>query len=333
MSLSAAASSVTRVVVTRRLPAAVLSAIQSRPSTVVLMHDSDEPIPAPLLKEWVSQDGGAHALLCLLSDKVDKNLIDSAKGSLKVVSTMSVGYSHIDVAAAKAAGVRIGYTPGVLTDATADLVLALTLATCRRIVEAAGAVKSGEWSSWKPFWMTGKDLARARVGIIGMGRIGEAVARRLRGFGCDIVYTGKSGPKAETDAALGTTFVDMPTLLSTCDVIIVICALTAETKGMIDAAAFAAMKKDVVFINASRGEVVVQEDLVAALQTRPQMRVGLDVTTPEPLPVDSPLLSMPNCTVLPHIGSASEACRLTMAQLTVANALAALDGQNMPAEV
>jgi glyoxylate/hydroxypyruvate reductase len=328
-----AASAVSRIVVTRRLPASVLNVLRARPATSVIVHDSDEPMPAEALREAVSKDGGAHALICLLSDKVDRALLESARGSLRAVATMSVGYNHVDVSTCRELGVRVGYTPGVLTEATADLVLALTLATCRRIVEASRAVVTGEWSSWKPFWMTGKDLANARVGIIGMGRIGEAVARRLKGFNCDVTYTGRSGPKPDMDAALGARWVDLNTLLAESDVVIAVCALTSETRGMLTYDALKRMKEDGVFVNASRGEVVDQDGLVRLLRERPRMRAGLDVTTPEPLPTDSPLLSLPNAVVLPHIGSASEGCRMAMAEMTVQNVLAGLDGADMPAEV
>jgi lactate dehydrogenase-like 2-hydroxyacid dehydrogenase len=330
-------SSISRIIVTRRLPASVLRPLYARPSTHVVLHDSDEPMPNALLREAVAAEGGADGIICLLSDKIDRELMESTKGRLKCVATMSVGHSHIDLAAARALGVRVGYTPGVLTDATADLTLALTLATCRRIVEASAAVRTGEWSSWKPFWMTGKDVAGARVGIVGMGRIGEAIARRFSGFGCTLLYTGRSGPKPEVDTALGTAWLPLPELLATSDIVVVICALTDSTRNLIDEAALRSMKPDAVLINASRGEVVDQDALARVLAERPQFRVGLDVTTPEPLPLASPLLALPNCLVLPHIGSASEACRMKMAEMTVQNVMVGAgwgaEGEAMPAEV
>jgi len=173
------------------------------------------------------------------------------------------------------------------------------------------------------------------VGIIGMGRIGQAVARRLRGFDCEVVYDGRSGPKPEVDAALGTAHVPRDELLRTCDFVILLCALTPETRGLIGAAELAALKPDAVLVNAARGEVVDQDALVAALEARPGLRAGLDVTTPEPLPPGHALLTRfgGRVTVTPHIGSASEACREAMAGLTVDNALAGLAGGAMPAEV
>jgi glyoxylate reductase len=181
--------------------------------------------------------------------------------------------------------------------------------------------------------MTGKDLHHATVGIVGLGRIGEAVARRLRGFGCSIQYTGRSGPKADLDPSLGAQFADMDTLLRTSDFVILLCALTEETRGLMNAARLRAMRPDAVLINAGRGELVEQADLATVLRERPTMRAGLDVTTPEPLPVDSPLLTLPNCVVLPHIGSASEATRLDMAAISIQHALDGLDGRPLRFEV
>jgi len=321
------------VVVTRRLPAAFLEPLRARARTRLVVHDSeDPPTPAELraLCAAGGGGGGAAALLCTLSDTVDAAAVAACGGRLRVVSTMSAGVSHCDLGALRAAGARLGNTPGVLTDATADLVVALALATARRLVEAAAAVRSGEWSSWRPYWMCGKDLARARCGIIGMGRIGEAVARRLRGFDCEVIYDGRSGAKPEVDLRLGTRWAPRAELLATADFVIVLCALTPETRGMIGAAELRAMKEDSVFINASRGEVVRQDELVQVLRERPRMRAGLDVCSPEPLPRNHPLLAEEGLAarvlVLPHVGSASEACRAEMTRIAVANALAALDG-------
>ena len=317
------------VVVTRRLPAAALAPLRARAATRVVEHDSDDPPTAAELRALLASGGGASALLCTLSDGVDAAAVAACGGRLRVVSTMSAGVSHCDLGALRAAGVRLGNTPGVLTDSTADLVLALALGVARRVVEAAAAVRSGEWSSWRPYWMTGKDLARSRCGIIGMGRIGEAVARRLRGFDCEVIYDGRSGAKPEVDARLGTRWAPRDKLLATSDFVFVLCALTPETRGMIGAAQLRAMREDAVFVNASRGETVVQDELVQVLRERPRMRAGLDVCSPEPLPPDHPLLAAdlaPRVLVLPHIGSASEACRAEMTAISVRNALAGLDG-------
>lgn len=324
------------IVVTRRLPAPFLARLAAVPNAALVVHDSDAPPSPAELERLVGARGGATALLCTLSDAVGAGVLAAARGRLRVVSSLSVGYSHVDVAALRAAGARLGNTPGVLTDATADLVLALTLAAARRVVEAAAAVRSGAWNAWTPFWMTGKDLSRARVGIIGMGRIGEAVAQRLRGFACEVVYDGRSGAKPEVDARLGTRWVARDELLASSDFVIVLCALTPETRGMIGRAQLERMREDAVFVNASRGEVVVQEDLVAVLRARPRMRAGLDVCSPEPLPLDHALLApdlAAQVTLLPHIGSASDACREAMCDIAVRNVVSALAGEPMAAEV
>jgi glyoxylate/hydroxypyruvate reductase len=319
------------VIVTRRLPAASLEPLRLRARTRLVVHDSEEPPTPAELRALCAAGGGAAALLCTLSDAVDAAAVAACGGRLRVVSTMSAGVSHCDLGALRAAGARLGNTPGVLTDATADLVIALSLAVARRVVEAAAAVRSGEWSSWRPYWMCGKDLSRARCGIIGMGRIGEAVARRLRGFDCEVLYDGRSGAKPAVDARLGTRWAPRAELLATADFVIVLCALTPETRGMIGAAELRLMKEDAVLVNASRGEVVVQDELVQVLRERPRMRAGLDVCSPEPLPRDHPLLVEEGLAarvlVLPHIGSASDACRAEMTRIAVSNALAALDSR------
>jgi len=270
----------------------------------------------------------------MLSDKIDTEVLDAAGPSLKCVSTMSVGYSNISVDECSLREIRVGHTPGVLTDATADLALALTLATCRLIPEAAAAVRSGDWKSWKPFWMCGVDVHHKRVGIVGLGRIGSAIAKRFQGFGCSIVYTGKSGPKPQEEAALGggVTWLPLPELLSSCDIVVLVIPLTKDTHGLIAAKELSLLKDGAVLINVARGEVVVQEDLVAALKGRPTLRAGLDVTVPEPLPPSHALLSLPNCLVLPHIGSASNDCRMKMGELSIANVLCGVEGVDMPCE-
>ena len=326
------AAAMVRVVVTRRLPASAMALFAAHPSVHPLVWDSDEPIPPATLREYVGRDGGAHALVCLLGDAVTADVL-AASPLLRGVATMSVGYNHVDVRAAVAAGVRVGYTPGVLTEATADLVLALTLATARHIVPAAAAVRSGGWTSWKPMWLTGKELSGSTVGVIGLGRIGQAVARRLRGFGCKLLYSGASGPKPKVDAELGCEWRPLDALLAESDFVIAVCALTPATTGLLTHAKFSLMKPDAVFINASRGETVVQADLARILRERPAMSAGLDVTSPEPLPLDSELLALDNCLVLPHIGSASTVCRTEMASISVENALAAALGRPMPYEV
>lgn len=249
---------------------------------------------------------------------------------LKVVATMSAGYNHIDVDQCNASGVAVGYTPDVLSETTADLAVALALSAARRMVEAADAVKAGKWTSWKPMWLTGKDVFGSTVGIVGLGSIGAAIARRLKGFGCTLQYTGGSGPKPSVADPLGATHTDLDTLLSTSDFVILSCALTPATRHLIDEAALGKMKSDAVLVNIARGEVVDQDALVKVLQEGGIYAAGLDVTTPEPLDAGHPLLSLPNAVVLPHIGSASHDTRMLIANMAADNIIAGVAGQALP---
>lgn len=312
------------VVVTRRIPAAALAHIEA--SCLVRYWDQDDPIPRTTLLDWVQT---ADGLYCLLTEQIDTELLDAAGPSLAVVSTMSVGYDHIDVDACRARNIHIGNTPGVLTDTTADLAVALLLATARRLPEAVEAVKSGAWTTWKPQWMTGPDLFGSTVGIVGLGRIGAAFARRLSGFDCRLLYT---GPRAKPDVAtpLGAEFVDMDTLLHESDFVAIHCPLTPATHHLLDGAAFAKMKSTSILINTSRGGTVDQDALYQALVTGEIAAAGLDVTMPEPLPSDHPLLTLPNCVILPHIGSASIATRAKMAMMAAENVVAGVCGQTLP---
>lgn len=321
------------VLVTRELPPELLAPLRARCD--VDMHASPEPMPRAALLAAAARRPAA--ILCTLSDRIDAEVLSACGPGLAGVATMSAGVNHVDVAWCARHRVRVGYTPGVLSEATADLVVALALLACRRLVQgvdAARGERGREWGSWQPFGHCGRDLHGAHVGIVGAGRIGTAVARRLRGFGCAISYTGPSGPKPDFDAEFGATWRELDALLAACDVVVLICALTPATAGLLDARRLRLMRPDAVLVNASRGEVVVQDALVAVLRERPGFSAGLDVTTPEPLPLDSELLRLPNCTVLPHLGSATVATRTEMARVTVANVLAALDGaEALPLEV
>lgn len=290
-----------------------------------------EEVPVPreeLLKNIKGKDG----LFCILTDKVDREILDSAGSNLKVVATMSAGFDHLDVGELKQRGIKIGYTPDILTDSTAELTVALLLATSRRLIEASQEVYNGGWKAWAPVWMCGPSLSNSTVGIVGFGRIGQAIARRLKPFNVStFLYHGRSDKKEA--AEVGAVRVPFDELLSKSDFIIVACALTPETKEMFNEAAFKKMKPNAIFVNTSRGGVVNQDDLISALQNKTILAAGLDVMTPEPLPLDSPLLKLKNCVLLPHIGSASIETRIEMAILTANNILAALNGKNMPAEL
>ncbi|RZC42397.1 glyoxylate reductase/hydroxypyruvate reductase [Asbolus verrucosus] len=287
-----------------------------------------DPVPRDeLLKNIPNKD----ALFCLLTDKIDKEVLDKAN-KLKVISTMSVGYDHLDVGEIKKRNIKIGYTPNILTDATAELTIALLLATSRRLLEASEEARKGGWQAWSPFWMCGPGLGGATVGIVGFGRIGQEVAKRIKPFNTkQILYFNRSVRKEAN--AIGALKVDLDELLTNSDFVIVCCALTSETKGIFNDEAFRKMKKSAVFINTSRGAVVDQDALVRALTNDEIWGAGLDVMTPEPLPLDHPLFKLKNCVILPHIGSACIATRNEMALLTAGNILAALEGKKMPAEL
>ncbi len=249
-----------------------------------------------------------------------------------MVSTSSAGFEHVDLQQLKERNIRLGHTPGVLTDATAELAVTLLLCTSRRLMESWQYIKSNTKIDWSPLWMCGRGLTGSIVGIIGFGRIGQAVGQRLKPFGVRrILYCGHN-PK-EGANILSAEFVSQDELLQQSDFIIVCCNLTQETRGMINREAFQKMKKTATFVNISRGAVVNQDDLVEALQSGSIGAAGLDVTTPEPLPVDHPLLNMTNCVVLPHVGSATIETREAMLELSAKNLLAGLEGKPMPAEV
>lgn len=320
-----------RVVVTRRVPAPAMDLLRDEKANLELdIWDSDEQMPESELIARLSK--GTDALYCVLTDRITPEVLDAAGDRLKIVSTMSVGYNHIDVAECKRRGIPVGNTPDVLTETTADTTVGLVLAACRRFKEATASVENGTWGTWSPLGMCGVDVHSSTVGIIGLGRIGAAVARRLRAFNCNIIYSGRA-PKPDIADPLEAKFVSEDELLGTADIVIPLCPLNANTHGMFDKEKFGKMKKSAVFVNAARGELVNQEDLYTALTEGQIFAAGLDVTTPEPLPTDSPLITCPNCFILPHIGSASEGTRIGMATLASKNLLAAYFGNPMPSEV
>lgn len=279
-----------------------------------------EAVPAARLPEVVG-------LFSLLTLRIDAALLDRLP-NLRVVSNMAVGFDNVDVAACAARGIPVGNTPGVLTDATADLTLALLLAAARRLDQAARDAREGRWHTWTPDGWLGVELRGTTLGIVGLGKIGFAVAERARGFGMRIVYAARSQhPEA---AQLDAVRLSFDELLASSDFVSLHVPLTEATKHMIDAAALAKIKRGAILINTARGGVVDQDAVIAALRDGTLRAAALDVTTPEPLPVDHPLFSTPNCLVLPHIGSATETTRRRMAELACANLLAGIRGQPLP---
>jgi len=311
------------VFVTRRIPEAGMALLRN--ACEIEAWDSDDVVPRDVL---IRGSRGADALLCLLTDRVDGELLEAAP-RLKIVSTMSVGYDNVDVAACTRRGIPVGNTPGVLTETTADLAWALLLASARRVVEGADYVRVGRWTTWGPLLMLGPDVHGATLGIIGMGRIGAAVARRARGFGMRILYHDPR-PNGEAERETGAIPVPLDELLRESDFVSIHATLDPSNRGMIGAEALARMKPTAVLVNVARGPIVDPRALHDALVNRRIFAAALDVTDPEPMPADHPLLALPNCLVVPHIGSASIATRARMSVLAAENILAGLAGRRLP---
>ncbi|XP_011449387.3 glyoxylate reductase/hydroxypyruvate reductase [Magallana gigas] len=276
---------------------------------------------------------GVEGILCHPPDKVDKEVLDIAGKSLKSVSTMSVGLEHIDLTECKARGISVGYTPGVLTDATAETTVSLLLATSRRLKEAFSAVVDGGWGTWENgLYLCGKTLLESTVGIVGLGRIGLAVAKRLQPFGVQkFLYSGNT--KKEWASEINAEFVSFERLLGESDFVIACCSMNKDNMGLFNKSAFSKMKNNAIFINTSRGVLVNQEDLYDALKSGTILAAGLDVTSPEPLPREHPLHTLKNCVITPHIGSATVYARNAMAELAAKNLIAGLKGKRLPSPV
>jgi glyoxylate reductase len=301
-----------KVLITRRLPGAA-------PERLAAQHEVEvwpEPLPPPpdeLRRRAAEVDG----LLSMLTDPVDEELLDGAP-RLRAISNYAVGVDNVDLAAATRRGIPVGNTPDVLTESTADLALALMLAAGRRLVEGDAFVRRGDWRTWDPRLLLGRDLHGTTVGIVGFGRIGRAVARRLEGFECELLHTSRGGGVA------------LDELLERADFVSVHTPLTPETRGLIGDAEFTRMKPTAYLVNTSRGPVVDSAALARALHGGAIAGAALDVTDPEPLPGDHPLLEAPNLTVLPHVASATHATRERMSEIAVDNLLAGLAARRMP---
>lgn len=316
-----------KVFVTRQLPSVGLDLILSQTDAEV--WPGDLPPPYETLREKVAQCQG---LVSLLTDRIDAALLDSAP-LLKVVSNYAVGFNNIDVPAATQRGICVGNTPGVLTEATADMAFCLLLAAARRLVEGHDYGRSGKWKTWEPLGHLGQDLQGKTLGIIGMGRIGQALARRCRlGWQMQVLYHDVQ-PNPAAEAELGAKKVDLDTLLTQADFVSVHTDLNDTTRGLFHLGTFRKMKPSAVFVNTARGPIVVEKDLLQALRTGVIFAAGLDVTDPEPPEPGSPLYSVPNLIVAPHIASATVGTRNAMADICARNLLAGLQGQELPAWV
>jgi glyoxylate reductase len=313
-----------KVFVTRVIPAAGLDRVKSACDAEVWTDPL--PPPAAVLREKAKNCDG---LLSLLTDKIDAAFMDACP-KLRVISNYAVGFNNIDIAAATERGIRVGNTPGVLTDATADIAFALLISAARRVVEGHAYTLSGAWKTWEPMGHIGQDMAGKTLGIVGMGRIGFALAQRCKGgWGMDVVYNDLHRNE-EAERVLGARRVDLDVLLAESDFVSVHANLTEGTHGMFDAAAFRKMKRTAVFVNTARGPLVKEKDLHDALKDGVIFAAGLDVTDPEPPRMDNPLLKLPNCVIAPHIASATVATRTAMANIAADNLIAGVDGRKLP---
>jgi len=316
-----------KVFVTRRIPDAGLNRIREHCEAEIW----PEPLPPPydVLRSKV---GVCDGLVSLLTDRIDAGLLDAAP-RLKVVSNFAVGFNNIDVPAATARGIAVGNTPGVLTDATADMAFCLMIAAARRVVEGHQYTLSGQWKTWEPLGHLGQDLAGRVLGVVGMGRIGYALARRCRlGWDMQVLYCDvMRSEKAEKD--LQARQVDFDTLLRESDFVSIHTDLNEKTRGMFGPEQFKKMKRTAVLINSARGPLVNQQALAEALKKGTIFAAGLDVTDPEPPSPDDPLLKLPNVVVAPHIASATVGTRNAMAQICADNLVAGVSGQKLPAWV
>ena len=308
-----------RYVVTGELPEGARSRF---PPGTSFEFPGPEPADRATLLEQLQ---GAEGLLCMLIDQVDRALLD-ASPHLRVISQMAAGVDNIDVAACTARGIPVGHTPDVLTETTADTAMALLLASLRRIPEGQDLVRTGQWRQWSLDLLTGDDLHGSTVGIVGLGRIGEAIARRMRGFGVRLLYTGPRR-KAALESALRIGYRTLEDLLAESDHVILSASLNDSTRRLIDGAALEAMRPGATLVNIARGGLVDHDALAKALASGRIGRAALDVTDPEPIPTDHPLVALPNCIVIPHLGSASVRTRLAMGTRAVENLVAGLDGQ------
>ncbi|MEK5337951.1 D-glycerate dehydrogenase [Bacillus sp. FSL M8-0166] len=301
------------VYITRKLDEASLTPLKEV-AHVEMWPSEDEPCPR---EELETQAAKADALLTMLSDQIDETLLSKAP-NVKVVANLAVGYDNIDLEASKKRGITVCHTPDVLTESTADLAFALLMASARRIVEASDWIKDGNWTGWGPLLLAGADVHHKTLGIVGMGSIGIALAKRAKGFNMNVLYHNRSR-KPEAEAQLGVTYAAFEELLKQSDFIVCLTPLTPETKDMFNEKAFDLMKNSAYFINVSRGQTVDEDALYEAVTTGKIAGAGLDVFRQEPVSPSHPLTTLPNVTVLPHIGSASVETRKTMMRLCAEN--------------
>ena len=313
-----------KVVVTGKIPAVALERL--RAEHTVHAWEDESPIARDELLKRVA---GADAIVSLLTEKIDAELLDAAGKQLRSVSNVAVGYNNIDVPACRERNVLVTNTPGVLTDATADIAMALILMSTRRLAEGERVIRAQQPWQWGMFYMLGSSIQGSQLGIVGMGQIGAAVARRARAFGMTIAYTKRSPLDAETAKELNATHMELDELLATSDVVSLHCPYSPETHHLMNASTIGKMKKSAYLINTARGPVVDEEALATALQQGKIAGAGLDVFEKEPT-VHQALIGLDNAVLIPHLGSATVETRTAMANLAVTNALAVLSGKTAP---
>ncbi len=317
-----------RVFVSRIIPDEGLELIRAA-CDMDLWEDDLPPPRDELLRRVAGVDGA----LTLLTDRVDDELLDAAGPQLKVVSNYAVGFDNIDVGACARRGIPVGNTPGVLTETTADLAWALLMAAARRVPEGDRYVHEGRWKTWGPLLLLGPDVHGATIGIVGFGRIGQAVARRAAGFGMRILYHDVQPLPDDVTGPLGATYLPLEELLAQSDFVSLHVNLSPLTRHLINTETLSWMKPTAVLVNTSRGPVVDQVALANALRSGGIFAAALDVTDPEPIPMDDPLVNLDNCLLVPHIASASRATRSKMAEMAAANLIAGVRGEPLPTQV
>ena len=313
-----------KVVVTGKIPAVALERLRAE-HTVDAWED-ESPIARDELLKRVA---GTDSIVSLLTEKIDAELLDAAGKQLRSVSNVAVGYNNIDVPACRERNVLVTNTPGVLTDATADIAMALILMSTRRLAEGERVIRAQQPWQWGMFYMLGSSIQGSQLGIVGMGQIGAAVARRARAFGMTIAYTKRSSLDAETAKELNATHMELDELLATSDVVSLHCPYSPETHHLMNASTIGKMKKSAYLINTARGPVVDEEALATALQQGKIAGAGLDVFEKEPT-VHQALIGLDNAVLIPHLGSATVETRTAMANLAVTNALEVLSGKTAP---
>lgn len=307
-----------RVLVTRQVHQQAIDLLKEQCELDI--WDSDQVIPRDVLLQKVK---GVSAIFCTISDVIDAPVLDAAGKQLKTVATMSVGTHHINIYECKKRDIYVANTPDVAADSAAEFTVTLLLMAARRCLEGVTAVEKGEWGLWKPMWICGTEIVNRTLGILGFGRVGFGVARRMKPFGVKrILYNDMV--RASFGDDLNAEYVDQDTLFRESDFLVISCALNGLTRNLINKKVFDKMKPTAILINTSRGPVVDTDDLVEALKTGKITAAAVDVTEPQPLPADHPLVNMPNCIVTPHLATNSTKARLDMAVNTSRNILAVL---------